>query len=335
MSFIRTSDSIDAALIAAGLKVDNPLSQEGLFGDLIPAGLEVIEILNTYDVNTEVPCSVCPQRQPHKRGATLLFKGGVKAICGQNCLDTYYGKGTWDLHNQRHELKRDYVIQSERIKPLRQNIDSAYHISRRWYAAISQASAFRKQFSSDYNNLFDKLTHVFEKEDGKLLIYPRRSLPSDNPILLGGIKGGNFLLKDPHDLFSNGWRKLHKATELLKQDSSAVTEFNKILELVKDGHELVMFAVRTYSSAIAFCTKDNMRNIAEWAENNNLDYGWDYASSKTRVDLRQYFVEHPDKYLVVPILESLDGVDEVDSLLLGDVKRDELLGVNVIIESVD
>lgn len=110
------------ALVDEGLRVGDPTQQQGLVY-AVPADWAPTNILNRYSGPDLLRCAVCATDKKHKKGITLEFADGQKALCGLVCARKFFGETTINALDRSFEFREQQVILKNLVEPVREGID--------------------------------------------------------------------------------------------------------------------------------------------------------------------------------------------------------------------
>lgn len=92
----------------------DPEQQPGLVWT-IPAGVEAAETINRYDFrDRKVRCVVCHAAR-HNRGVTVRLTNGEIVLMGHDCVDLFFGAGTWQRLEAEFQNKIDEAFYKEHL----------------------------------------------------------------------------------------------------------------------------------------------------------------------------------------------------------------------------
>lgn len=104
----------EAYLLADGVKITDPLSQDNLSERIDNSELPT-HYENYYKEKEFVPCAFCAAKTPHKFGVTAVMKDGRRGLCGNCCArnifdDEEHDKLKAKLDKREREVLARYSI---------------------------------------------------------------------------------------------------------------------------------------------------------------------------------------------------------------------------------
>lgn len=150
-------------LVQAGLFAQDPSSYPGLADTMDPAsGIDTAFQPIAYDTrNTTsamVPCSICPQKQPHYDGAIVRLKDSKVGLVGNECGKRhFFGDDGWQVLQSRMRADADQAVFLARFGPAKEAITAIEPLLLSWSHSHRRVNNFRRRFRSSAGKLFEAI----------------------------------------------------------------------------------------------------------------------------------------------------------------------------------
>ncbi len=271
----------DEELLAAELKIDNPLQQSGLVWAL-PDGAKFKAIRNLYAYsawpNDKVPCAMCGFPN-HKFGFTVEFESGELMLMGSSCGAKIAGETWQQQENAMRDLgNRQYYLRLlERAKAADEKLVRAIWALERRFDQISRLHVrFRKQLPEAYELLIQQcrkgepVLEVKEMRENEAAKYATagQSVPKfvENVLFRHRLQGtGFFFSEDPLLEFQSAMKDIESLFAVARATAGKSTNaLSLVCRKARAALEVLGKLVEGVNETPKFFAPRNLEGVSQW-----------------------------------------------------------------------
>jgi hypothetical protein len=307
-----------AILAEAGLWTNDPERYPGLVERMEPsAGLDFSFNALRYDTSGTtrrmVPCSICPQRQPHHKGAIVKLMSGHVGLVGHDCGDRhFFGEGGWSELQNRLDAAAEAALFARRWGPAKAALDVVIARLDAWAGTMQKVKNVQAVFSSRLPALSKRMgrsighgeltaereiTEVYRTATGE----ERTKTRFINEIVFRTSAPWFYQGKDLAASLANFVKLVREAQKLLRADATSQNvEFIKRI-LRRHFRDLADIG-RMQEDLSSIGTQSSLRQLSEWANRSNAMSG-NFSAGEGSLRFRSKKGETVEVEFVVPVAE--------------------------------